>query len=51
MTSYEYTQLQKDISERAGAKTTDTSLRAFYAHAARGYEIKLENMTLAEAAK
>ena len=51
MTDYEYYQHQKNFCEIMGAqKNIDENLRTFYAHAARGFEIKLENMSMSEAA-
>ena len=51
MTAYEFLILQKNLMERAAAHTSDNAMRTFYAKAARGYEIKLEHLTLSEAAK
>ena len=52
MSLYEYLQHLKNFCEIMGAQTDiDNSLRTFYAHAARGYEIKLEKMKLSEAAR
>jgi hypothetical protein len=51
MTDYEFYQHQKNFCEIMGAqKNIDENLRTFYAHAARGFEIKLENMSMSEAA-
>jgi hypothetical protein len=50
MTLYELYQQQKDFCELMGQQENiNTNLRAFFAHAARGYEIKLENLKLNEA--
>jgi hypothetical protein len=52
MSLYEHLQKQKDYCETMGARpNTDTNLRIFYARAARGYEIKLNNLKLNEASK
>ena len=50
MTNYEFIQHQKNVCEIIAATTSDNALRTFYAKAARGFEIKLENLTLNEAA-
>ena len=52
MTLYEYLQNQKNFCEIMAAQSNiDTNLCAFYARAAEGYETKLNNLTLKEAAK
>jgi hypothetical protein len=52
MTLYAYYQQQKNFCELLGRQPNiNENLRTFYAKAARGYEIKLENLTLSEAAK
>ena len=52
MTLYEIYQQQKDFCEQMGSQENiNTYLRAFFAHAARGYELKLEKLRLSEAAK
>ena len=51
MTDYEFYQHQKNFCEIMGAqKHIDANLRTFYAHAAKGFEIKLNKMILAQAA-
>ena len=52
MTLYAYYQQQKNFCELLGRQPNiNENLRTFYAKAARGYEIKLEKLTLSEAAK
>lgn len=50
MKTYELLMLLKNDCERRAANTSDNALRTFYAHAAEGYEIKANNLTLLEAA-
>lgn len=51
MTAYETLQIKKDFCTHLAQTTTDNSLRTFYAHAAQGYKIKQEKLTLVEASK
>lgn len=52
MTLYEFYQQQKNFCEIMGAQENiDTRLCTFYANAARGFEIKMKKMILAQAGK
>ena len=49
MTLYEIFENDKNFCTHLAQTTTDNALRTFYAHAAQGYKIKQEKLTLAEA--
>jgi hypothetical protein len=49
MTLYEIFKNDEQICTHLAQTTTDNALRTFYAKAAEGYKIKLENLTLREA--
>ena len=49
MTLYEILKNDEQFCTHLAQTTTDTNLCIFYARAAEGYRIKLENLTLHEA--
>lgn len=52
MSLYEFYQHEKNFCEHMAAQNhIDNALCTFYARAARGFEIKMNNLTLAEASK
>ena len=49
MTLYEILKNDEQFCIHLAQTTTDNALRTFYAHAAQGYKIKQEKLTLREA--